>query len=493
MNTLPTKTSRPNHEIDYFSIRDILTILFKHQREIIAIFVLFTIMSFIVTMNMTPIYQAGSSLMVKVGREHMYSAEVGDQNPKMAFDLETLIDPEITILTSRDLSKKVVETIGVASLYPEILEKDELTISPIEAALIQFSGNLSVTRSGKSNVILVTFEHEIPQIAARAVNLLAEFWKEKHLAIFSNPQASFLEDQVETFRKKLEQSETILQDFKRENRISSLLDQRTLLLEQRQNLDSRLNSNEDEVKGLGSKITSIRVQLKDIAEYIPIMTVNEQLHQRIAETRNEYLSLKRKEQQFLGKYHENSRIITDIREEIALVQASIQDQEDQLKDQVTKGRNPVYQDLQLALLKTESEVSSLNTKEEVILGQIREVDSQIVHLNALEKQFDALQREVHKDQENLRMYVGKFEMAHVSTEMDKRQMANVSVIQTASIPIQPIKPHKSFILCFGIVLGMLSGTAWAFVSEFFKGGYTRPEQASLEQGIPVLTSIRYKS
>ncbi|WNM57981.1 GumC family protein [Candidatus Nitrospira allomarina] len=493
MSTHPSQSSRHNHEIDYFSIRDILTILFKHRYEIIAIFVFFTIISLIISMKMTPIYRAESSLMVKVGREHMYSAEVGDQNPKMVFDLETLIDPEITILTSRDLSRKVVEAIGVKNLYPEIFEENELTISPLEAALINFSGNLSVTRSGKSNVILVNFEHAIPEIAARAVNLLGEFWKEKHLAIFSNPQASFLEDQVETFREKLEQSETVLQDFKRENRISSLLDQRALLLEQRQNLDSRLKSNEDEVKGLGSKIFSIRDQLKDIAEYIPIMTVNEQLHQRIAETRNEYLALKRKEQQFLGKYQESSRIITDIREEIALIQASIQDQEEQLKDQVTRGRNPVFQDLQLALLKTESEVSSLNTKQEVILRQIKEVDTQIVHLNALEKQFDALQREVHKDQENLRMYVEKFEMAHVSTEMDNRQMANVSVIQTASIPIQPIKPNKSFILCFGIVLGMLSGTAWAFVAEFFKGGYTRPEQASLEQGIPVLTSIRYKS
>ncbi len=422
----------------------------------------------------------------------MYGAEVGDQAPKMGFDLQALIDPEIEILTSRDLSLKVLEVLGVNTIYPNILKNDSLTISPLEAAVGPFQGNLTVSQSGASNVIKVSFLHNQPEIAAKAVNLLTELWREKHLAIFSNPQTSFLEEQVQTFRKKLEQSENLLQEFKREHRISSLLDQRKLLLEQRQNLDSRLKSDEDQVKGLSSKIHSLRRQLKDISEYIPITTVNEQLHQRIAETRNEFLALKRKEQQLLAKYQESSRMVTDTREEIALIQASIQDQEAQLKDQVTSGRNPVYQDLQLGLLNTESEVSSLKTKQEVILGQIKDLDSQISQLNGLEKQLDTLQREADKDQENLRMYVRKVEMAHVSTEMDNRQMANVSVIQAASVPIGSIKPKKSLILSFGMVLGLLGGTAWAFVSEFFLGGYTRPEQASFEQGIPVLASISLK-
>ncbi|MFZ1746075.1 MAG: Wzz/FepE/Etk N-terminal domain-containing protein, partial [Nitrospirales bacterium] len=238
MNNLPSQPSHLNQESGFFSLRDILTILFKHQWEIIAIFVFCTVLSYIVPMKMTPIYRAESSLMVKIGREHMYNAEVGDHSPKMAFDLQAVVEPEIKILTSRDLIKKVVETIGVKNLYPEILEMDKLTISPLEVALTYFPGNLSVDRPGKSNVIVVGFEHQNPQVAAQVVNLLSEFLKEKHLAIFSNPQTSFLEEQVQTLRKNLEQSETALQEFKRENGISSILDQRNLFFNQRQTIDS---------------------------------------------------------------------------------------------------------------------------------------------------------------------------------------------------------------------------------------------------------------
>ncbi len=494
MDNKVTLHSQQNHESGSFSLRDIFTVLFKHQREIIGIFLFFAVISFIVPRVMTPIYEAKSTLMVKIGREHMYGAEVGDQAPKIGFDLQALIVPEIEILKSRDLSLKVVEELGVGTIYPDILEKDSLTISPPEVAAIKFQGNLSVTKSGRSSVIEVRFEHPNPQIAARAVNVLSELWSEKHLAIFSNPQTSFLEEQVQALRKKMEKSEDALQEFKREHEISSILDQQKLLLQQRQDFDSRSKSNEDQIQGSGSKINAVRRQLKDIPQYIPISTVNKKKDNLIEATRSELLALRRKEQQYLGKYREGSRMVTGIREEIGLIQAYIKDQKSQLKDgQVDTVRNPVYQDLHLELLNTESALTSLKTKRGVILGQINELDGRIARLNRLGKQYEALQREVKKDQENEKLYVEKFEMAKISSEMDDRQMANVSVIQSASIPTGPIKPRKSLTLYLGMALGLLSGVAWAFVSDFFNDGYTRPEKASREQGIPVLASISYKS
>ena len=493
MSTNFSQSSRTIHESDFLSIRDIFTVLFKHRREILAIFAFLTVLSLVVPIMMTPIYQAESSLMVKIGREHMYGTEVGDQAPKVAFDLQALIDPEIEILTSRDLREMVLNTIGVQAMYPKILVDDSSAISPRDVALKQFQGNLTATQSGESNVIKITFQHNDPQIAARAVNLLTEFWKEKHLAIFSNPQTSFLEEQVEVFHEALEQSESQLQGIKREHGISSLLEQRGLYLKQRQDLDSILKSTENQVEGLATKMNSLKRHMKRIPQNIPVLTVNQQKHLMIDNAIGELLKLQRKERQLLGKYRESNPLVTEIREEIALIRVFIEKQEAQLKDHVTRERNPVFQELTLQFIKTGSELGALKTKAGVTLAQIEKLDRKIVQLNELEKQFDSLQREVDKDKENLKMYMRKAEMAHISAEMDKRQMANVSVIQAAPVPIEPIKPRRLPILCVGMALGLLGGIAWAFVAEFFQGGYTRPEQASLEQGIPVLASISYKS
>jgi uncharacterized protein involved in exopolysaccharide biosynthesis len=477
----------------FIGLREILTVLFKHQQEIIGIFIFFTILSLIVPMMMTSVYQAESSLLVKVGREHLNTQEIGDQVPRISFDVKTLIEPEIVILRSRDLIEKVIENIGLEKIYPKFSKNDSSLINPLETAIIKFHDDLAVFQSSDSNVIKVAFQHQDPEIAKTAVNLLAEYWKEKHLAIFSNSQASFLEDQVKEYRKNLEESETVLQQFKRDHGISSILEQRGLLLKQRQDLDSILKSNENQVQGLGTKINSLQGQLKHIPQNIPILTVNEQKHEMLDDAKSELLALKRKEQVLLSKYQENNRMVTDIREEISLIQAFIKEQEIHLKDQVTRGRNPIYQDLKLQLINSESELSSLESKNTVTLGQIEAVERQIAQLNQLEKEFDGLQREVNKDQENLKMYLEKVEAAHVYVEMDRKQIANVSVIQSASTPIKPIKPKKILIFLLGMCLGAISGVFWAFATEYFQGFYSRPEQAALEQGIPVLVSISHKT
>ena len=492
MNQAFSQPLQPEYQNTALGLREILTVLFKHRRKIILTFLFFTIMAFIGPLMMTPIYKAESSLMVKVGREHLNTQEIGDQVPRIAFDVKTLIEPEIVILTSRDLIMKVIEQISLRSMYPKIFKDESSLIDPLETAIIKFHESLSVYQSEDSNVIKVAFEHHDPEIAKTAVNLLAKFWKEKHLAIFSNPQASFLEDQVKEYRKKLDESETALQQYKRDHGISSISEQRQLLLEQQTDLDTSFNANENQLKGLKTKMKSLSQQLKGIPRTIPITSVNEQKHQMIDDTKGELLLLQRKEQDLLGKYHESSRVVSDLRKEIAIIQAFIMEQEAQLKDQVTTGRNPVYQEVELDLLSTQAELSSLETKGKTILKQIEELKQKIGKLNQLEKEFDELEREVIKDQENVKLYVGKVEAAHIYTEMDRKQMANVSVIQAASTPVKPIKPKKFLIFLAGICLGALGGVILAFFTEYFQGVYTRPEQASLEQGIPVLASITYK-
>jgi len=97
---------------------------------------------------------------------------------------------------------------------------------------------LTVAGVKKSNVIEVSFQHRDPKVAARFVNLLVELYKDMHLEIFSDPQSSFIDNQVAQFEQKLKQSESQMEAFKQSNRVFSLEEQRTLLLQQRNELDT---------------------------------------------------------------------------------------------------------------------------------------------------------------------------------------------------------------------------------------------------------------
>ena len=106
--------------------RDVLNVLFKHQRKIIATFVLIVGAVAVYTFTSTPLYEANASLLIKVGREYVYRPEVGEERPQVTIDTEDMINSELEILTSRDLAARVVETIGIDRLYPGIGKQPSL-------------------------------------------------------------------------------------------------------------------------------------------------------------------------------------------------------------------------------------------------------------------------------------------------------------------------------------------------------------------------------
>lgn len=487
MNVAPTQLNSIDAKNGALNLRDILTVLFKFKHSIIIVSLLFTLASLVLVFFMTPVYEAETSLLVKIGREHMFTTEANDST-HMAIDLKTIVDPELAILASQDLRHRVLETIGVHIMYPDLVGSPPDDLSLMQVALLRFEENLRVHQEAASNVIQVTFQHGNPKMAAEAVNTLVKFWKEKHLKIFSTPQALFLQKQALSYRARFEETETQLQQFHQEHGISAFPKQKELLLEQRQELDASLKVAQSELQSLGAKLASLVKQMKAIPKEIPLSTVNEQ-RRLVDDTKRELLVLLRKEQELSAKYQGKSRPLVELRKEIDLIRTFIREHEDKFGDTVTSGRNPVYQQLKLELLSTKSQYAALQTKDRVLTKQLQGLDDQVRQLSQLQQMFDKLDREATKDEENLRRYVDKVEAAKITEKMDRQQIANVSVIQAATIPINPMKSPKTTIIIFGLIIGVMAGIALALVLEYLRTSYTRPEQITYELGLPILVSI----
>lgn len=480
-----------SHEVHRGNLRDILTVLFKHKGKILAVFLGTVVTSAVGSFLMTPTYESQATIMVKMGREHMYRPEVGSTGPAISYDQNRIMESEIQILSSRDLTKGVLIKLGVEQLYPDLVENPPKSMTPLEAAIEEMQKNFSFSTVKDSNVIKIKFQHPGAEAAAQAVNQLTELLMEKHLKIFSNPQASFLEKQASAYQEKLELSQSRLQEFKRRNGLSSLQGEKQLLLEQRRDLDSSFKKVQNQKQGLLSKAESLKRQIADIPRQIPLASVSER-QGVIDGLKANLLELRLKEQNLLTKFKDTSRLVTDIRNEIGTVENFLHEQEANMTDRVTTGKNPVYQELEIEILRTESELSSLTTQIEETKAQIQQLDGKLLRLDQLEKELGALQLKVDSDQSNYRMYLAKVEEAEVSEKMDQLKMANLSIIQPASVPTKPVKPKKALNILIGLVVGIVGGVTSAFVSSYLQEGYTRPEEAARDMGIPVLVSIRHR-
>jgi uncharacterized protein involved in exopolysaccharide biosynthesis len=68
---------------------------------------------------MRPIYESQATLMVKMGREHMYRPEVGSTGPAISYDQNRIMESEIQILSSRDLTEGVLIKLGAGISVPK--------------------------------------------------------------------------------------------------------------------------------------------------------------------------------------------------------------------------------------------------------------------------------------------------------------------------------------------------------------------------------------
>ncbi len=497
--------------------RDVLNVLFKHQRKIIATFLLIVAVVAFHTFTSTPLYEAKAALLIKVGREYVYRPEVGNERPQVTTNREDMVNSELEILTSRDLAARVVETIGIDRLYPGIDKPpplfslaavrnavnhliawfsgrptDSATNTKLEKASKAFIGSLKVESIPKSNVIRIQFRHHEPELAALGVNTLVDSFKSKRLEVFSGPKSSFLEEQMIHYRDQLRASEQKFEAFRQQYGVYSLDQQRSLLLSQRSMLDTELKATENRIEEANERLASLQDQRQRISETVPLASDVERFPV-VDDAKSRLLALQLKEQELLSKYREQSHIVQNVREEKKVVENFLSRVQNDRATRVRSGKNPIYEQLELEIVRTTAEQNALTAKHSTIQQQMTELDDELRALDLRDKELQQIEREIKNNRQNYETYLERAEEARISGEMDQLKMVNVSVIESASVPSRPVLPRKTLNLMLAMMFGAAAGLGVAFLVEYLRSGFLTPESAGRSLGVRVLGTVPYRS
>lgn len=471
-------------------LREFLTVVFKYKAMILAVFVGIVVTVTAASFLISPVYQAEATILVKMGREYMNRPEVGNNAPVMSLSQEEMLNSEIQILSNRDLIEKVITSLKLENIYPELLKNPHADMKPLDRAVARFQKNLKVEGVRKSNVLKVSFQHTDPRIVAAAVNRLVDFYKEKHLQVFSDPKSSFLENQLSEYDRKLRESEKSMQTYKQKTGVVALDEQRTLLLRQRSELDSALKNTQNIMYEMQKRMVTLKAQMKAISESKTRYTSSER-EKIIVESKSRLLALQLNEQELLKKYTGNNRLVVNARKEIQMVQAFLNEQEEDINSKVKTG-NQVYQHTEIELMKAETELNAQKGKAMALNQQLAEVDGKIRSLDFSEKDMQKLKREQAINEKNYQTYQEKTEEARITDDMNRLKMSNISVIQEASAPAKPVKPKKRLNIAMGIIFGICAGFMLAYLSESMSQSFSTPEQVENRLCLPVLAAIAYK-
>ena len=472
-------------------LREFLTVLFKHKSRIAAMVSLSVLIGLVLSFLLPPVYEARSTVLIKVGREYISNVDPGNSRALLSLEQQEVLNSEIQIMSNRELIEKVVTLLNVETLYPKLAKKSASKISPREASILQVEKHLTVSGVKKSNVIEVSFQHEDPQVAAKVVNLLVELFREKHLKVFSDPQSSFLEKQLQIYRNKLGMSELSMESFKQKNQVFSLDEQRSLLLRQRTELDSTLKNTDHRIDELREKLRSLNNRKITSSDKNKNTYTNTEKDRILVDAKAKLLSLQLTEQDLLKRYREDSRRVEDVRNEIRTVKLFLKEQEEYISGTMETGGR-IYQEVELEIIKTDADLKSQVAKAAGLRKQLRQLDGEIRTLDLNERDFQKLKREMTSNEKYFRTYEDRFEESRISEDMNRSKLANISVIQPAAVPVKPARPKKTLYMLLSLLFGVFSGMGLAFISEHLSQGLTTPDSVERRLDLPVLTTISLK-
>ena len=468
------------------TLRDVLNIIFKHQTKMITIFLTIVITVTVGSFLMTPVYEASSKILVKFGRENVFmpTSPAASGNQQILFDSsrEERINSEIEIFKGRNLTQKTISTVGINTLYPDI-DKGPLIprfwrkeLTPLEKATLAFTKKLSVGAVKKSDVIEVTFQHGDPEIASQVVNTLINAFLEHHLSVYKQSQQySFFDEQVKLLEKKLRESEQRLEDLRRQNNISSLEEQKTLLLNQISELEVELAKTRSEISENQGKMEALRGNPTATLTELKMGEETELNPYAISAIRNRLADLRLKEEELLGKYTETSVMVTNVRKEIKKAQELLAKEEKTYHDKAVT-----------SIAHTLNALKSKEISQGQHLSNYRQALSKI---NSVELQLKELERQVQLNEENYQLYIKNMEEARISDAMDSQKIANISVIEPAQPPLRPVKPKKMLNILLSFILGGLAALGVAFFSEYLNHGFNNSGDVKRHLGLKVMATI----
>ncbi len=451
------------------SLKDLLIVTFKRKTQILVFFGSTVFIAAIASFIVPPTYEARAQILLKIGREdiHVPILPTGtvSTSPKGRSSLEQ-INAEIQILKSRFIAEKVIESLGPAVIYKDL---NSVGHKLLDRALTRFQESLTVQGIGESNVINISFKHTSPRLAATVVSTLIQSYLDRHLEVHKRPQPeTFFNMQVGTLGKSAKLAEEKLHAFKNKHGVTSLEEEKTLLLQHVADLRSVLNQTLSEETGIENRI----LQLRDLATTPETFPIDDRL---MSDLQARLVELKLQENELLTKYTDQSRLVKRAREEIMIVRRRLTEQKSEI----------ILQEI----FRNEAELRALKAKEETKRAHLADYRKRQEKLNRIEMQLNRLRGDVQTQRETYRLYLTKLEEARISDAMDKEKIANVRIIEPAHVPINPVGPNKRLNIAVAIFLGGFGGLGVAIFSEHLTDSLEKDEDVENLLHLPVLASI----
>ena len=437
--------------------------------------------AFFVTSRMPRKYRATASVELSLQAPHILGQNVQpiDFQTTDWWSGRTFLKTQYKILKSRRIALKAAKRLTVEDLWKLLGRRSSQpgqppsNVTPTEEDYQKAAGailaGLEIQPVKESRIVLVRFVHTDPELAAKVANNVAEAYIDDNLMrrLASTKGASvWLDEQLESLRRELDQAELAIQKFKEENNILSVS------LEDRINILSRtiqtLSEKRDQVMAERLALEAEMAQLKKIRnseDPINDPALSYVNNPVIEALKQEYEKAYLKLVELRGRYMERH---PKIQAQQALLSAI---------------RRDLEREAFLALKVLEAKHKTLVSTEGRYKAALEKLKKEGLVLAKKAIEYNRLKRNQEHTAKLYELVLGRLKETDLAKEL---RTNNVRLVDRALVPAAPYWPKTHVNLAIGFALGLLLGIGLAFLLHYLDNTIKTQEDIETLLKVPYL-------
>lgn len=443
----------------------------RHVWFIVSCAVICLVASGILVKLRKPVYEASATLRIDPGRAS--SLGLSDLVAGIPSDTSDLMQTEIAILQSDGVALRTLNALPDNLFYrfagehkaEATLPTDIKDLTANQQRLIdRFKSQTRAKQVEGTQLIVVSFRSSSPQLAAQLVNQLVGAYAVQtfvgrdnsvtQLRTWLSAQMAALKDQVEQAQKKLAAFQQANDFVPMEGSGNTITDRLRLLN------DRLAAAQTDRI------VKQAQLRAAETGNPAALAALFPSAHLDAAE--QEQAAINTKYAQLASKFGPKYPPLAELKQQAAVVAGEISS------------------DVQSVRQRLQEEFDAAKSTEDGLQAEYDKQTELAYGFNRNQAEYAALQAEVTSSRELYDTLNRKLQQARVDAEVNG---LNTMLVDSAPVPTSPVETKKLLILGSGLVLGLFSGIAAAFLFEATSDRLQNSQQIQNVFGMPALVTI----
>jgi polysaccharide biosynthesis transport protein len=438
------------------------------------------------TFLMKPVYEAQGQLLLRKDSSISSALSSGGLGALEALTQKSNpVNTEAEILKSEPITTETIRSLRLTDKDDKPLKRED------------FLKKLTVQNTKETDILSIAYQNTDPQKAAAVVNKLIEIYRKKSLER-NRAQATsarkFIEAQMPKAESAVKRYEGAIRDFKEKSKVVSLKDEAKVAVEGIGALQKTLTQAQAELADAQTRAQALRAQTglsPQKALEVNALSQSPAVQKVLTDLQETERALATAGENLQPEHPQ----MKDLQGRKDALQALLKNQVGQVVTQGTSPTTPslgnvqagqTQQSLTEALVKAEVERLGLQNQ----VNSLRQAQTTYRQRTAVMPQLEQVQRELERNlavaqttYESLLKGLQEFRIA------ENKNVGNVDVVASATVPQEPISPKILLNLAIGSVMGLLLGIGTALLLEALDNSVKTVKEAQDIFDLTVLGTI----